>query len=51
MEELQFQWEDLLKNDEYKQVHHALEAGLKNMKKWYQAMDNTSIYFISHGRN
>ena len=32
-------------------MHHALEAGLKNMKEWYQAMDNTSIYIISHGTN
>ena len=37
-------------DDNYKPVHAALNAGLANMQKWYQKTDDTSIYFISHGK-
>ena len=50
LERLQTQWEALCANDEYEPIHAALDAGLINMQKWYQKTDNTSIYFISHGR-
>ena len=50
LERLQTQWETLHANDNYEPVHEALDAGLANMQKWYQKTDDTSIYFISHGR-
>jgi hypothetical protein len=50
VEMLQSKWEDLLENDRYEPVHEALAAGLKNMGKWYRKADDTSIYFISHGK-
>lgn len=49
LERLQLQWEALCNDDEYTPVKHALDAGLKNMQKWYRKTDDTSIYFISHG--
>ena len=49
IERLQSQWEQLRDNPKYEPVKHALEAGLKNMSKWYRKTDDTSIYFISHG--
>lgn len=50
LERLQSEWEERLDDPKYKPVHHALEAGLKNMLKWYRAVDDTSIYFVAHGR-
>ena len=51
LERLQSEWEALLDDAEYEPVHHALEAGLKNMQKWYRKTDDTSIYFVSHGKS
>ena len=48
---LQSKWDDLSENDQYEPVHKALAAGLKNMVKWYRKADDTSIYFISHGKD
>ncbi len=48
---LQSKWDDLLENERYKPVHEALAAGLENMAKWYRKADDTSIYFISHGKD
>ena len=48
---LQTRWEELLEDPRYAPVHDALTAGLKNAKKWYRKADDTSIYFISHGKN
>jgi hypothetical protein len=48
---LQTQWEEFLKDLQYAPVHDALTAGLKNMQKWYRKTDDTSIYFISHGKD
>lgn len=31
-------------------MKHALEAGLKNMSKWYHKVDDMSIYITSHGK-
>ena len=50
LERLQTQWETLRADDDYEPVYEALNAGLANMQKWYQKTDDTSIYFISHGR-
>ena len=49
LKQLQTEWETLHSDDKYFSVKHALNAGLKNMAKWYWKMDDTSIYFISHG--
>ena len=49
LEQLQTEWETLCDDDKYFPVKHALDAGLKNMAKWYRKTDDTSIYFISHG--
>jgi len=51
LEMLQSKWEELLENEQYKPVHHALAASLENMVKWYCKADDTSIYFISHGKD
>ena len=48
---LQSKWEELLNNERYKPVHEALEAGLRNMAKWYRKASDTLIYFISHGED
>lgn len=49
IEKVQSDWEGHCLNAVYAPVKHALEAGLKNMSKWYRKADDTSIYFISHG--
>ena len=49
IEKVQSDWESRSLNPVYAPVKHALEAGLKNMSKWYRKADVTSIYFISHG--
>jgi len=43
-------WEDLLDKKEYALVHASLQAGIKGLKKYYRKSDDTSAYFISHGR-
>jgi hypothetical protein len=48
---LQTQWEDLVDDEQYTPVRTALAAGLKNMQKWYRTADDTSIYFVSHGKD
>ena len=48
LEKLQHEWEVLLDDAEYSLVHDALEAGLKNMKKWFRAAGQSGIYFIAH---
>jgi hypothetical protein len=48
---LQSKWDNLLENERYSPVHEALAAGLENMAKWYRKADDTSIYFISHGKD
>jgi hypothetical protein len=49
LEKIQTEWEDLQRDPKYAPVHHAIEAGLSIMDKWYRKTDDTSIYFISHG--
>ena len=49
IEKVQSDWENHCLNPVYAPVKHALEAGLKNMSKWYRKADDTLIYFISHG--
>ncbi len=43
LEKLQHEWEGLLDNVEYSLFHEALEAGLKNMKKWFRAAGQSGI--------
>ncbi|KIL60192.1 hypothetical protein M378DRAFT_84140, partial [Amanita muscaria Koide BX008] len=33
---------------EYEMIHHALDAGIANMKKWYRSTADTVMYFITH---
>jgi hypothetical protein len=49
IEKVQSRWESCCLDPVYAPVKLALEAGLKNMSKWYRKADDTSIYFISHG--
>ena len=49
IEKVQSDWENRCLNPVYAPVKHALEAGLKNMSKWYRKADDTLIYFIFHG--
>ncbi|KAF9463201.1 hypothetical protein BDZ94DRAFT_1308940 [Collybia nuda] len=44
----QSKWEDLHNNPEYEPVYNALDAGLKNMRKWYNSTEKTTIYLITH---
>jgi hypothetical protein len=43
-------WEDLLKDEEYKPVSDALHAGIKLLEKYYRCADDTDAYFISHSK-
>jgi hypothetical protein len=49
IEKVQSDWESHCDEPGFALVKCALDAGLKNMNKWYQKVDDTSIYFISHG--
>jgi len=51
LELLMLEWEDLLDNDEYKPVHHALRAGIALLEKYYCRADDTDVYFIAHGKS
>ncbi|KAG2354069.1 hypothetical protein BDR07DRAFT_637171 [Suillus spraguei] len=33
-------------HEKFSSITHALEAGLKNLKKWSQKTDDTDVYFI-----
>ena len=41
-------WEELLKNEEYKLIHDALHASIALLEKYYHCSDDTNAYFISH---
>jgi len=43
---MQQKWEHMVKNPKYAQIVPVLKAGLENLHKWYQILDNSSIYFI-----
>jgi hypothetical protein len=43
--------EDLLEDDEYEPVHHALRAGIALLEKYYRRADETDAYFIAHGKS
>lgn len=44
---IQDQWEKKLTNPLFKSVHTAIEAGLKNVRKWYRRMDDTDVYILT----
>jgi hypothetical protein len=46
IESMQQKWERMAKNPKYAQIIPRLEAGLSNLCKWYQSLDDSSIYFI-----
>jgi hypothetical protein len=46
LEFMQQKWENMVKTPKYAQIAPALEAGLKNLRKWYRILDESSIYFI-----
>lgn len=43
-------WEEMAKDPQYSIIADAINAGLENMLKWYRACDETSIYFVAHGK-
>jgi hypothetical protein len=47
LELLMSEWEDLLEDMEYQPVHHALQAGIDLLAKYYQRADDTDVYSIS----
>lgn len=51
LELLMSEWEDLLDDDEYEPVHHALRAGIALLEKYYRRANNTDVYFIAHGKS
>ena len=46
VESMQQKWERMSKSTKYEQIAPALKSGLENLCKWYQALDNSNIYFI-----
>src|SRR6266481_6929929 len=50
LEFLQTRWEELLDDEEFAPVHHGIEAGLKNLSKWYCKLDEMDVYFICLGK-
>jgi len=51
MELIQDRWEHYAKNEEFKEVSQCIEAGLKNLRKWYRRMDDTDAYVMSMALN
>jgi hypothetical protein len=49
LEFLQQSWENMAAHEKFSSITHALEAGLKNLKKWSQKTDDTDVYFICLG--
>ena len=49
LEYLQHAWETFVHLDKFKPILPGLEAGLKNLKKWYNKTDNSPAYFIVMG--
>jgi hypothetical protein len=42
-------WENMAAQDKFEPIKDAIEAGLRNIVKWYRRTDETSIYFVAHG--
>ena len=51
LELLMSEWEDLLEDVAYEPVHHALQAGITLLEKYYHRADDTDAYFIAHGKS
>ena len=49
LEMLQDKWERMMKDKRFEQVHSAIEAGLRNVRKWYKKMDDTDVYVVTMG--
>jgi hypothetical protein len=46
IESMQQRWELMARDPRYAQIVPGLEAGLHNLRKWYRALDDSSVYFI-----
>jgi hypothetical protein len=46
IEYMQQRWECISRASKYAQIVPALDAGLKNLCKWYRSLDDSSVYFI-----
>jgi Domain of unknown function (DUF4413) len=46
LESMMQRWERMVKPPKYAQIVPALKAGLNNLCKWYQILNESSIYFI-----
>ena len=49
LEYMQTAWENMANNPKFEVVEDAIQAGLKNLGKWYRKVDETDVYFICHG--
>lgn len=49
IEKLMMHWENMAAQDKFEPIKDAIEAGLRNIVKWYWRTDETSIYFVAHG--
>ena len=49
LEFLQTSWENMANNPKFSQVEDAIRAGLENLGKWYQKVDDTDVYFMCLG--
>jgi hypothetical protein len=46
LEFMQESWENMAKHNRFQDVTAAIDAGLENIRKWYQKVDDTDAYFI-----
>ncbi|KAH9169697.1 hypothetical protein EDB89DRAFT_1819985, partial [Lactarius sanguifluus] len=46
IEFMQQKWEVMAAKPAYASIATALYAGLNNLRKWYQTLDNSNMYFI-----
>src|SRR3954454_1567176 len=49
LEYMQTVWENMANDPKFQVVEDAIQAGLKNLGKWYQKVDDTDVYFICLG--
>jgi hypothetical protein len=51
LEILQDKWERMLADDRFAPVQSAIRAGLRNVRKWYQHLDDTDVYIMAMSKS
>ena len=49
LEFLQETWGDMATSSKFGSISPSIDAGLKNLSKWYRKTDDTSVYFVCLG--